>query len=119
VTDRTTFDTSTPPDPVDTFDVPLGPLRRTRDRFRSLRSVTRGRHVGESRWNLSRHPHFHSSSTRGPRRRSSCEHARWHQHNNMLYFDQSHFLKAFRQYTGVTPRAYSATSDYGFIYIPD
>ena len=35
------------------------------------------------------------------------------------YFDQSHFLKAFRQYTGVTPRAYSATSDYGFIYIPD
>jgi AraC-like DNA-binding protein len=35
------------------------------------------------------------------------------------YFDQSHFLKAFKQYTGVTPRAYSATSDYGFIYIPD
>jgi AraC-like DNA-binding protein len=35
------------------------------------------------------------------------------------YFDQSHFLKAFKEYTGVTPRAYSATSDYGFIYIPD
>jgi methylphosphotriester-DNA--protein-cysteine methyltransferase len=35
------------------------------------------------------------------------------------YFDQSHFSKAFRQYTGVTPRVYSATSDYGFIYIPD
>jgi hypothetical protein len=35
------------------------------------------------------------------------------------YFDQSHFLKAFKQYTGVTPRAYSATPDYGFIYIPD
>jgi hypothetical protein len=35
------------------------------------------------------------------------------------YFDQSHFLKAFKQYTGVTPRVYSATSDYGFIYIPD
>lgn len=35
------------------------------------------------------------------------------------YFDQSHFLKAFKQYTGLTPRAYSETSDYGFIYIPD
>jgi AraC-like DNA-binding protein len=35
------------------------------------------------------------------------------------YFDQSHFLKAFRHYTGVTPRAYSTTSDYGLIYIPD
>lgn len=35
------------------------------------------------------------------------------------YFDQSHFLKAFKQYTGLTPRAYSVKSDYGFIYIPD
>jgi hypothetical protein len=31
----------------------------------------------------------------------------------------SHFLKAFKEYTGVTPRAYAAAFDHGFIYIPD
>ena len=35
------------------------------------------------------------------------------------YFDQSHFLKAFKRYTGITPRVYSGTHDYGHVYIPD
>jgi AraC-like DNA-binding protein len=35
------------------------------------------------------------------------------------YFDQSHFLKAFKQFTGVTPRVYSGIHDYGLLYIPD
>jgi AraC-like DNA-binding protein len=35
------------------------------------------------------------------------------------YFDQSHFLKAFKRYTGTTPRGYAATPDYGRLYIPD
>ena len=35
------------------------------------------------------------------------------------YFDQSHFLKAFKRYTGITPRVYSGSRDYGFVYIPD
>ena len=34
------------------------------------------------------------------------------------YFDQSHFLKAFKRYTGTTPRSYAATPDYGRLYIP-
>jgi AraC-like DNA-binding protein len=36
-----------------------------------------------------------------------------------LYFDQSHFLKAFRRYTGLTPRIYWRTRDYGRLYIPE
>ena len=35
------------------------------------------------------------------------------------YFDQSHFLKAFKQFAGVTPRVYSGIHDYGLVYIPD
>jgi methylphosphotriester-DNA--protein-cysteine methyltransferase len=35
------------------------------------------------------------------------------------YFDQSHFLKSFKRYTGMTPRAYAGSLDYGSIYIPD
>ncbi len=35
------------------------------------------------------------------------------------YFDQSHFLKAFKQFAGVTPRVYSGVHDYGLVYIPD
>ena len=35
------------------------------------------------------------------------------------YFDQSHFLKAFKRYTGITPRVYSESRDYGFVYIPE
>lgn len=34
------------------------------------------------------------------------------------YFDQSHFLKAFRRYTGLSPTAYFRVNDYGRIYIP-
>lgn len=34
------------------------------------------------------------------------------------YVDQSHFLKAFRRYTGVTPRVYRDADDYGRLYIP-
>jgi methylphosphotriester-DNA--protein-cysteine methyltransferase len=34
------------------------------------------------------------------------------------YYDQSHFLKNFKRYTGLTPRAYVNVSDYGRIYIP-
>ena len=35
------------------------------------------------------------------------------------YFDQSHFLKAFKRYTGLTPTLYFRVNDYGRIYIPD
>src|SRR5262245_57476914 len=35
------------------------------------------------------------------------------------YFDQSHFLKAFKRYAGMTPRAYAGSRDYGTVYIPD
>ena len=35
------------------------------------------------------------------------------------YFDQSHFLKAFKQFAGVTSRKYSGIRDYGLVYIPD
>ena len=35
------------------------------------------------------------------------------------YFDQSHFLKAFKQFAGVTPRVYSGIHDYGLVYVPD
>src|SRR5262245_17222443 len=35
------------------------------------------------------------------------------------YFDQSHFLKAFKRYAGVTPRVYAESRDYGTLYIPD
>jgi AraC-like DNA-binding protein len=35
------------------------------------------------------------------------------------YYDQSHFLKAFKRYTGITPRVYLGAPDYGRIYIPD
>ena len=36
-----------------------------------------------------------------------------------LQFDQSHFLKAFKQFAGMTPRVYSGIRDYGLVYIPD
>ena len=35
------------------------------------------------------------------------------------YFDQSHFVKDFKRFTGTTPRAYTRTADYGSLYIPD
>jgi AraC-like DNA-binding protein len=35
------------------------------------------------------------------------------------YFDQSHFLKDFKRFTGMTPRAYRRAADYGSLYIPD
>ena len=35
------------------------------------------------------------------------------------YFDQSHFLKSFKRYTGMTPRSYAGSLDYGSIYVPD
>ena len=35
------------------------------------------------------------------------------------YFDQSHFLKEFKRFTGMTPRLYTASRDYGRLYIPD
>ncbi len=34
------------------------------------------------------------------------------------YFDQSHFLKDFRRYSGITPRSYEPDADYGRFYIP-
>jgi len=34
------------------------------------------------------------------------------------YYDQSHFLKDFRRYTGLTPRSYADEHDYGRLYIP-
>ena len=34
------------------------------------------------------------------------------------YYDQAHFLKDFRRYSGFTPRAYLQASDYGRFYIP-
>jgi AraC-like DNA-binding protein len=36
-----------------------------------------------------------------------------------LYFDQSHFLSAFKRYAGITPHVYWDTRDYGHLYIPD
>lgn len=35
------------------------------------------------------------------------------------YFDQSHFLKEFKRFTGTTPRGYTPEADYGSLYIPD
>jgi AraC-like DNA-binding protein len=35
------------------------------------------------------------------------------------YFDQSHFLKEFKRFTGMTPRVYAGAADYGRLYIPD
>jgi AraC-like DNA-binding protein len=35
------------------------------------------------------------------------------------YFDQSHFLKEFKRFTGTTPGAYTRAADYGSLYIPD
>ena len=35
------------------------------------------------------------------------------------YFDQSHFVKAFKRYSGVTPTAYFRVNDYGRLYIPE
>jgi AraC-like DNA-binding protein len=34
------------------------------------------------------------------------------------YFDQSHFLKDFKRYAGITPRSYESHTDYGRFYIP-
>lgn len=34
------------------------------------------------------------------------------------YFDQSHFLKEFKRYSGITPRSYEPHTDYGRFYIP-
>jgi AraC-like DNA-binding protein len=34
------------------------------------------------------------------------------------YFDQSHFLKDFKRYAGITPRSYEPHTDYGRFYIP-
>lgn len=34
------------------------------------------------------------------------------------YFDQSHFLKVFKRYSGITPRSYEPHTDYGRFYIP-
>lgn len=34
------------------------------------------------------------------------------------YFDQSHFLKDFRRYSGTTPRSYEPDADYGRFYVP-
>jgi AraC-like DNA-binding protein len=35
------------------------------------------------------------------------------------YFDQSHFLKEFKRFTGTSPRTYTRAADYGSLYIPD
>ena len=34
------------------------------------------------------------------------------------YYDQSHFLRDFKRFTGLTPSIYAATPDYGRFYIP-
>jgi methylphosphotriester-DNA--protein-cysteine methyltransferase len=34
------------------------------------------------------------------------------------YYDQPHFLKDFKRYAGMSPRAYAAATDYGKLYIP-
>lgn len=35
------------------------------------------------------------------------------------YFDQSHFVKSFKRYSGLTPTAYFRVNDYGRLYIPE
>jgi len=35
------------------------------------------------------------------------------------YYDQAHFLKAFKRYAGSAPRRFREQSDYGRLYIPD
>jgi methylphosphotriester-DNA--protein-cysteine methyltransferase len=44
--------------------------------------------------------------------------ARWGAVTESPYHDQSHFLKDFHAYTGLTLRAYARASDYGRLYIP-
>jgi AraC-like DNA-binding protein len=44
--------------------------------------------------------------------------ARWCSVADGPYYDQSHFLKDFTAYTGMTLRAYARASDYGKVYIP-
>lgn len=51
-------------------------------------------------------------------RRLRSPHVRYAEVAGDRYFDQSHFLKAFKRYTGTTPRSYAATADYGRLYIP-
>lgn len=47
-------------------------------------------------------------------RKDAC----WHAVADSPYYDQSHFLKEFQAYTGLTLRAYARASDYGRVYIP-
>ena len=35
------------------------------------------------------------------------------------YFDQSHFVKEFKRYSGLTPTTYFRVNDYGRVYIPE
>lgn len=44
--------------------------------------------------------------------------ARWRAVTESPYYDQSHFLKEFQAYTGLTLGAYARASDYGRVYIP-